>query len=256
MSYTGKVALVSGGTRGIGFNVSKSLIEKGVFCYITGRNKEDGLNAQEELGSNSRYVQLDVTNERAVIELFDLIRKEHGRLDLAVNNAGITTKRASVQELDLNEWNRVLQVNLVGPLLLMSHQIRLMALGEKGSIVNVSSCGGVLGQPRQSAYSTSKAALNMLTQVAAVESANPPEGKSVVRINAVCPGPTLGGMNTEERLRANPASTEEKIQSTAMKRFAEPEEITAAILWLLSEQSSYVTGTLLSVDGGFSAGKF
>lgn len=256
MSYTGKVALVSGGTRGIGFNVSKILIEKGVFCYITGRNKEDGLNAQEKLGSNSHYVQLDVTNERAVIELFDLIRKEHGRLDLAVNNAGITTKRASVQELDLNEWNHVLQVNLIGPLLLMSHQIRLMTLGEKGSIVNVSSCGGISGQPRQSAYSTSKAALNMLTQVAAVESANPPKGKSVVRINAVCPGPTLGGMNTEERLRANPASTEEKIQSTAMKRFAKPEEITAAILWLLSEESSYVTGTLLSVDGGFTAGKF
>lgn len=256
MNFSGKVALVSGGTRGIGFNVSKSLVEMGAFCYITGRNKEDGLRAQETLGRNTRYVQLDVTDDNVVNKLFSLIQTQHGQLNLAVNNAGVTTKRASVRELDLQEWTRVLNINLVGPLLLMSHQIQLMAQSEQGSIVNVSSCGGVLGQPRQSAYSTSKAALNTLTQVTAIECANPPEGQHVVRINAVCPGPTLGGMNTEERLSANPASTAEKIQSTAMKRFANPEEITAAILWLLSKQSSYVTGTLLSVDGGFSAGKF
>ncbi|VBB17006.1 SDR family NAD(P)-dependent oxidoreductase [Burkholderia stabilis] len=256
MTFNGKVALISGGTRGIGLSVAQALVDAGAFCYVTGRNEDDGRRAQERLGENGRYVATDVTDENAVAGLFDLIGSRHGRLDLAVNNAGVTTKRAAVRELDLKEWKRVLDINLVGPLLLMSHEIRLMARHERASIVNVSSCGGVLGQPRQSAYSTSKAALNMLTQVAAIESANPTEGQNVVRVNAVCPGPTLGGMNTEERLRANPESTQEKIQSTAMKRFANPEEITAAILWLLSEQASYVTGTLLSVDGGFVAGKF
>ncbi|WP_414440209.1 SDR family NAD(P)-dependent oxidoreductase [Burkholderia sp. 22PA0106] len=256
MTFKGKIALVSGGTRGIGLNVAQALVGAGAFCYVTGRNEDDGGRAQALLGENGRYVALDVTDETAVGGLFDLIESRHGRLDLAVNNAGVTTRRAAVRELDLKEWRRVLNINLIGPLLLMSHEIRLMARHERASIVNVSSCGGVLGQPRQSAYSTSKAALNMLTQVAAIESASPTEGQHVVRVNAVCPGPTLGGMNTEERLRANPESTQEKIQSTAMKRFANPEEITAAILWLLGEQASYVTGTLLSVDGGFVAGKF
>lgn len=256
MNFNGKVALVSGGTRGIGFNVSKKLVNEGAYVYFTGRNKEDGLRAQEELGQNARYVQTDVTDESAVDGLFDLIKEKHGRLDIAVNNAGVTTKRASVRELELDEWKRVLNINLVGPLLLMSRQIQLMSSVEGGSIVNVSSCSAVLGQPRQSAYSTSKAALNMLTQIAAVECANPPSGQQVVRVNAVCPGPTLGGMNTEAHLRANPEATEEKIQNTALKRFAKPEEVTEAITWLLSEQSSYVTGSLLSVDGGFSAAKF
>ncbi|EMT5587327.1 TPA: SDR family oxidoreductase [Providencia stuartii] len=256
MSYNGKIALISGGTRGIGLNISKRLIQQGAFCYITGRNEDDGLLAQKELGPNSRFIKMDVTDEKAVDELFSIIKSEHGRLDFAVNNAGITTKRALVRELDIKEWKRVLDINLIGVLNLMSYQIKLMSCNEHGSIVNVSSCGGIQGQPRQSAYSTSKAALNMLTQVAAIECANPEEEQHVVRINAVCPGPTLGGMNTEERLKANPASTEEKIQSTAMKRFANPEEITSAIFWLLSEESSYVTGSLLSVDGGFIAGKF
>ncbi len=256
MMFNGKIALVSGGTRGIGFNVAKRLVEEGAYCYITGRDEAHGRNAQEALGKSSCYVAVDVMNEVGVAGLFATIEKQHGRLDLAVNNAGVTTSRALVRDLNLSEWRRVLDINLVGPLLLMSHQIKLMSRDVGTSIVNVSSCGGVLGQPRQSAYSTSKAALNMLTQVAAVECANPASGHNVVRINAVCPGPTLGGMNTEERLRANPASTEEKIQSTAMKRFAKPEEISAAVIWLLSEQASYVTGTLLSVDGGFAAGKF
>ncbi|MCJ8507157.1 SDR family oxidoreductase [Rhizobium lemnae] len=253
--FEGKIILVAGGTRGIGLTVSRSLIDRGAFCYVTGRNASDGEEAERQLGANSRYVQADVTDEKAVSALFQLIEQQHGRLDGAVNNAGVTTKRASVRELDLAEWKRVLDINLVGPLLLMSREIPLLSRHEGGSIVNVSSCGGILGQPRQSAYSTSKAALNMLTQVAAIECAKPETGH-VVRINAVCPGPTLGGMNTEERLRANPASTEEKIQSTAMKRFAAPEEVSASILWLLSNQSSYVTGSLLSVDGGFTAGKF
>lgn len=256
MKFKGKVALVSGGTRGIGLNVSQKLIAEGAFCYITGRNKDDGCLAQEMLGENARYVQLDVTDEQAIERLFELILSEHGRLDLAVNNAGITTKRASVRDLDVKEWTRVLDINLIGPLMLMSKQIKMMSLNEQGSIVNVSSCGAILGQPRQSAYSTSKAALNMLTQIAAIETATPETGEYVVRVNAVCPGPTMGGMNTEERLRANPEATAEKIKNTAMQRFAEPEEVTASIMWLLSEEASYVTGTLLSVDGGFTAGKF
>lgn len=256
MNLTGKVALVSGGTRGIGLDVSRKLVEAGCFCYITGRNEQDGVSAQQQLGENSHFIRCDVTDEHSVNELFQTIRAQHGQLHFAVNNAGVTTRRAEILNLDFAEWQRVLNINLLGPLLCMSHEMKLMMGNNGGSIVNVSSCAGLLGVAEQSAYSTSKAALNMLTQVAAIECAQAREDRPQIRINAVCPGPTLGGMNSAENLQANPESTKHKLQVTAMKRFATAAEISAAILWLLSDGSSYITGTILAVDGGYSSGKF
>jgi NAD(P)-dependent dehydrogenase (short-subunit alcohol dehydrogenase family) len=256
MNFANKIALVAGGTRGIGLDVATKLVEAGARCYITGRNEEDGQAAERQLGAAGRFIRCDVTEPRGVAELFQLIRREHGRLDLAVNNAGVTTSRASVANLDFAEWQRVLSINLYGPLLLMSEEIKLMSLHPGGAIVNVSSCAGLLGVADQSAYATSKAALNMLTQVAALECAEGNAERAPVRINAVCPGPTLGGMNSEERLKANPESTQHKLRVTALKRFANPGEISSAVLWLASDAASYVTGTVLAVDGGYSAGKF
>ncbi|WDR34992.1 SDR family oxidoreductase [Pseudomonas serboccidentalis] len=257
MNFNAKIALVVGGTRGIGFDVSQKLIDAGCICYITGRNEDDGLTAQSRLGENCTFIKSDVTDEASVIELFRIINDKHGRLDLAVNNAGVTSRHAPIRDMDFPDWKRVLEINLLGPLLLLKHETNLISRHAGGSIVNVSSCAGLLGVAKQSAYSTSKAALNMLTQVCAIECAEEalPERHSI-RVNAVCPGPTLGGMNSEERLKANPESTKHKLQVTAMKRFANPGEISAAILWLLSDASSFVTGTVMPVDGGFSAGKF
>lgn len=257
MNFAGKIALVIGGTRGIGLDVSKKLIEAGCICYITGRNEDDGLTAQSMLGERCTFVRSDVTDEASVAALFEVIEGTHGRLDLAVNNAGVTSKHAFIRDMDFADWKRVLEINLLGPLLLLKHETNLMARHPGGAIVNVSSCAGLLGVARQSAYSTSKAALNMLTQVCAIESAMTDEpDRHPIRVNAVCPGPTLGGMNSEERLAANPESTRHKLQVTAMKRFAQPGEISSAILWLLSDASSFMTGTVLPVDGGYSAGKF
>lgn len=257
MNFTGKIALVVGGTRGIGLDVSKKLIEAGGICYITGRNEDDGLSAQSQLGDNCTFIKSDVTDENSVIELFRAINEKHGRLDIAVNNAAVTSKHADIRDLDFPAWKRVLDINLLGPLLLMSNEIKMISKHAGGAIVNVSSCAGLLGVAKQSAYSTSKAALNMLTQVCAIECAEDSlPDRHRIRVNAVCPGPTLGGMNSLERLQANPESTRHKLQVTALKRFASPGEISAAILWLLSDASSFVTGTVMPVDGGYSAGKF
>jgi len=257
MNFTGKIALVVGGTRGIGFEVSKDLIQAGCICYITARSEDDGLAAQRLLGEHCTFIKSDVTDEASVIELFQIINQQHGRLDLAVNNAGVTSKHTPVRDLNIADWQRVLKINLLGPLLLMKHEINLMSKHAGGSIVNVSSCAGLLGVANQSAYSTSKAALNMLTQVCAIECAEgAAPGCHPIRVNAVCPGPTLGGMNSEERLKANPESTKHKLQVTVMKRFANASEISSAVLWLLSDSSSFVTGTVMPVDGGYSAGKF
>ncbi len=257
ISFNDKVSIVTGGTRGIGFDVARSLIEAGSTCYITGRNEEDGIAAQKALGDKCIYVKNDATDEEAVQKLFCTIKDTHKRLDFAVNSVGITGKHNEVRNIDFPAWKEMLEVNLMGPLLLLKEEINLISEQPGGAIVNVSSCAGLLGVAKQSAYCTSKAAINMLTKICALECAEDKgPGEHSIRVNAVCPGPTLGGMNTEERLKANPESTKRKIQVTALKRFAKPNEISSAILWLLSDSSSYVTGTALPVDGGFSAGKF
>jgi len=120
----------------------------------------------------------------------------------------------------------------------------------------VSSCAGVMPMANQAAYVASKTALNALTQVAAMENACDSESRFAVRVNALAPGPTLGGMNSPERLAAHPENTQRKRDVTAMKRFAQPEEIADAIVFLLSKRSSYITGTVLSADGGYHIGKF
>ncbi|RJE77176.1 alcohol dehydrogenase [Pseudoalteromonas sp. MSK9-3] len=255
MKFLGKIALVVGGTRGLGLTIAKHITAQGAVCYITGRNVEDGEQAAKELGDNGRFVMCDATDLGAVENLFSIIKQEHGKLDLAVNNAGVTTPRSEIIDLDYAEWKRVLEINLLGPLLCMSHEMKLMAQ-DGGAIVNTSSCAGLMGVPQQSVYSTSKAALNTLTQVAAIECAQETENRKQIRVNAVCPGPTLGGMNTEERLKANPEGTKHKFKVTAMKRFAHADEVASAVTWLLSDESSYITGSIVPVDGGYSAGKF
>ena len=125
-----------------------------------------------------------------------------------------------------------------------------------GSIVNVSSCAGVMAMPFQAAYVASKAALNALTQVVAMENACDRDGMHAVRVNAVAPGPIMGGMNSPERLAANPTGTKRKINATAMKRFGEADEVARAVLFLLGKEACFITGSVLSVDGGYHIGKF
>ncbi|WP_028303034.1 SDR family NAD(P)-dependent oxidoreductase [Oceanospirillum maris] len=257
MDFSNKVVLVAGGTRGIGLTVAKALIDKGAICYITGRKIEGGLLAREYLGDNCIYIQNDATDENSVRELSTKIEKDHGSLNFAVNCVGATGNHQPIRDFKFDDWRQIFDSNLIGPLLLLREEIKLIEGNVNGAIVNVSSCGGILGTENQSAYSSSKAALNMLTQVCALECSIPKEnGRNTIRINAVCPGPTLGGMNSKERLEANPESTKRKMQITALKRFADPQEIASTILFLLSEDSSYMTGSVLPVDGGFSAGKF
>lgn len=255
MNFENKIAVVVGGTRGLGLNITKRIVEAGAICYFTGRNAQDGEVAAKELGDKAKFIVCDATDPNAVEALFAVIKQEHGRLDLAVNNAGVTTARSEIIDLNFAEWKRVLDINLLGPLLCMSHEMKLMAK-TGGAIVNTSSCAGLMGVPEQSVYSTSKAALNMLTQVAAIECAQDTDSRKRIRVNAVCPGPTLGGMNSEQRLRDNPEGTKHKLKVTAMKRFAQADEISSSVLWLLSDQASYITGTVMPVDGGYSAGKF
>ncbi|MBY6242611.1 SDR family NAD(P)-dependent oxidoreductase [Methylosinus sp. Sm6] len=255
MPFKGKTSLVVGGTAGLGFEIARKLLELRSHIVIMGRQKEKGEAAAAALGDGVRFLECDVGDVRRVDAAFDALA-DRSELHFAVNNAGVTGLHAPIRRMEPSDWDRLISVNCSGPFYCLRREIALIRRAAGGAIVNVSSCAGRLAIPNQAAYVSSKAALNILTQVAAIENATDHDGGFAVRVNAVAPGPILGGMNTAERLAANPEGSRRKIEVTAMKRFARPEEVVDSILYLLGPGAGYITGAVLDVDGGYHAGKF
>ncbi len=254
--FMDKVCLVTGGTSGIGERVSERLIECGARLLVLGRDLDKGGSLADRLGPQCRFIECDVADAKQVEKTFDQIREHYGRLDCAFNNAGVTARYGAVADSCADDWARVIGINLNGTYHCLRQELRMMvAQGGTGSIVNTSSCAGVVPIAGQVAYVASKHAINAMSQVAALEYAKTADG-GCIRVNAVAPGPILGGMNSEERLKASPENTQRKIAVTAMKRFGTADEVANAVLWLLSEQASYVTGMIMPIDGGYGSGKF
>lgn len=256
MTFKDRNCVISGGTSGIGLVVAQQMVLAGANVIILGRDQNKGRKAIEILGSEAIFIVCDVSDSQSVDAAFDEIERRFEHLEFAVNNAGVTAPYAPISEISVSDWDRVMRINASGPLYCLRRELKCIRRAQGGAIVNVSSCAGVVAIAHQAAYTASKAAVNALTQVAAMENATDDEQGFAVRVNAVAPGPTLGGMNSLERLAANPVGTQRKKDATAMKRFANPEEIANSIMYLLSSKSSYITGTILSVDGGYHIGKF
>lgn len=255
MRFKGKKCLITGGTSGVGLTAAELLLKEGAKVIILGRDKKKGEDVIKQLNGEVVFIQCDVSDHYKVKDVFNKIVKSYGTIDCAFNNAGITSMYGKIGELPFENWQEVMKVNLDGIYNSLYHELNLMSEGNGGSIVNMSSCVGITPIGFQSAYVTSKYAINGLTKAAAIEYANLNSGK-IIRVNAIAPGPILGGMNSEEKLKANPEKTKKKIEVTAMKRFATPIEVATVVLWLLSEDSSYITGSIIPVDGGYNAGKF
>ncbi|HHR5860541.1 TPA: SDR family NAD(P)-dependent oxidoreductase [Providencia alcalifaciens] len=254
-NFSDKICLVTGGTNGIGKRVSELLIEYQANVIIFGRNSTKGISLMNELGKNCYFIPCDISDPIDVKKAFDIIKSRYGRLDCAFNNAGITANYGTIIDSDINDWINVMNTNVNGTYYCMKYELQLMQMNSTGSIVNSSSCVGILPTGGQAAYATSKQAINAITQISSIENAKLNNGGSI-RINSVAPGPILGGMNSSEKLNAAPKNTERKINATAMKRFGSLDEIAKSVIWLLSEHSSYITGAILPVDGGYSSGKF
>jgi NAD(P)-dependent dehydrogenase (short-subunit alcohol dehydrogenase family) len=254
--FSGKICVVSGGSSGIGLTVAQRLHGEGAYVILMARNADAGEAASTSLGGSAEFIQCDIADPDQVEQAFRHTAERHGRIDCAFNNAGVTAQRGRVAESNADNWRAVMRTNVDGNYYCMKHELAIMSANGGGAIVNNSSCASIMAIPGQAAYVASKFAINGLTQAAAIEYAEAEDGKAPVRINAVAPGPTLGGMNSEERLAQNPEATRRKIAVTAMKRFARPDEIANAVLWLLSDEASYVTGVVMPVDAGYSAGKF
>lgn len=246
----GKIALVTGAAKGIGFAIARRFAEEGASVVLAARTIEQASAAAAKIGSGVMGVALDTTSDAQWRDVVAKIDQHHGGLNVLVNCAGVTIG-ANLADTDDANWNQHMDVNLRGPFMGCRAAIGLMARDAKpGSIVNISSAFGIRVTPGFAAYSVSKAGLNALTRVFALECA---AQKLPIRVNAVIPG----GIETEmfeEELRRTGMEREKAYALFShihpMGRIGKPEEVADAALWLASDESSFTTGIELAVDGG------
>jgi NAD(P)-dependent dehydrogenase (short-subunit alcohol dehydrogenase family) len=242
----GKVVIITGGGTGIGRAAAIRLAAEGATVVICGRRAEPLAETQsviQKAGGRCETVQLDVSDTDAYTKAIADVARRHGRLDGLVNNAMSVTYK-SVLDTSLAEWNRDFAVNSAAVFMGTREAMRVMLPARRGSIVNISSANGVRAMPGMSSYSASKAALIHFSAVAAMEAA--PYG---VRVNAIAPGQILTPA-VEDFVKGDPERAARSAAAIPMGRSGNPEELAAAILFLLSDDSTYVTGQCLCVDGG------
>lgn len=245
----GRAGLVTGSARGIGRASAVALARAGASVVVSDledarEEGEETVRLAEEAGGEARFVACDVSADADVAALVAATVVAYGRLDFAHNNAGIPGIGPLLADIAEAEFDRIVAVNLKGVWLAMKHEIGRMAAGSGGAIVNTSSVAGLVGGPSAGAYAATKHAVVGLTKSAALEYAD-----RGIRVNAVCPGAI--------RSRLTDALPEDALASglarQAIKRIGEPEEVAAAVVWLLSDDASFVTGSTVPVDAGLLA---
>ena len=243
------VVLITGALTGIGRATALAFAKEGARVVISGRRDEAGEKLLAEiraLGPEAEYWRSDVRHEDDVRDLVNKTVARFGRLDIAVNNAGTEGHPGPVTEQTVESYTAVFDTNVLGTLLSMKHELRVMIPQGRGSIVNISSAYGHVGAPGASVYVASKHAVEGLTKSAALEVAT-----SGVRVNLVAPGPIETGMLN--RFTGNAENKAGLVAEVPVKRIGTPEEIADTIVFVASDKASYMTGTSVSVDGGMLA---
>ena len=246
---TGKVCLVTGGGSGIGRAAALRMAEEGAAAVVIAGRREAEIEAAaaacRALGAQALAVRTDVTQEDAVVRLVATTLEHYGRLDAAFNNAGFQERRAPLEQQGMDVYDSVFDTNVRALFLCLRHQLPAMLAQGRGSIVVNASVSGVRNpNPGFSLYSASKAAAISLTRSAAME--NAPRG---IRINAIAPGRVV----TDMMLRSGVGDVATVSAGLPLRRMGTPEEVAEAVVWLLSDASSYVVGHVLAADGGFLA---
>lgn len=244
-----KVVLITGALTGIGRATALAFARKGARLIASGRHDDEGQKLVGELrtlGAEAEFVRTDVRREDDVQSLVDHTVERFGRLDVAVNSAGTEGKPGPVTEQSAESYAATFDTNVLGTLLSMKHELRVMLAQGSGSIINMSSTFGHTGGAGASVYVASKHAVEGLTKSAAIEASG-----FGVRVNAVAPGPIDTGMLT--RFTGSDEKKAGLIAGVPLKRVGKPEEIAESIVFLSSEKASFITGATIAVDGGKTA---
>ena len=249
----GKVAIVTGAAQGIGLATSRLLAKEGAMVAVTDIQADAGHKAVEEInqtGGTAQFWQLDTTDEQAIKKVFAEVVNAYGHLDVLVNNAGISGVNKPTHEVTLEEWNRVISINLNGGFLCTKHAIPYMKSAGGGSIINLSSIYGLVGAADSPPYHASKGGIRLMSKTDAMIYA--PDG---IRVNSVHPGFIWTPM-VEDFLRSQGDLAEGRRQIDELHpigHMGEPDDVAYGILYLGSDESKFVTGSELVIDGGYTA---
>ena len=244
----GKVALISGGARGQGACEGRLFAQEGAKVVLTDILDEEGEAVAAEIrqqGGDAIYVRLDVTQEQQWQDVIQATVDRYGKLDILVNNAGIFPM-VRVEDTSVELWEQVMDINVTGVFLGTKHAIPAMRAAGGGSIINISSVAGLVGGSRAAAYSASKGAVRILTKGTAVQYA-----ADGIRANSVHPGIIVTQMT--EELLSDESAREQRLTGTPIGRFGTVDDVAYGVLFLASDESSYVTGSELVIDGGSTA---
>jgi NAD(P)-dependent dehydrogenase (short-subunit alcohol dehydrogenase family) len=245
-----KVAIVTGGTSGIGRETAVLFAEAGAKVVVAGRREAEGKEVVDQIRAakgEAFFVKTDVSKAADVEALVHKTVEKYGRIDTAFNNAGVEGNWTPLVDMAEEDWDRVIDTNLKGVWLCLKYEIPQMLKNGGGTIVNMSSVAGLMGTPAAAHYGASKHGVNALTRTAALEHA-----QHKIRVNAVCPAVIETPMG--ERLFGSPEVRPHAVAMHPIGRFGTPREVAEAVLWLASDKSSFMTWHYIVLDGGFLAG--
>ncbi len=252
MDFQKKITLITGAASGIGRAAALAFAEKGAIVIVSDVNEKGGAETVAQIeaaGGQSIFIKTNVAVFTEVEKMINQIVVKYGRLDIAVNNAGIGGQLGKTADASIENWERVMSINSTGVFYCLKSEITQMLKQGGGVIVNTASIAGLKGLPNSSAYTASKHAVVGMTRSAAMEYAT-----KNIRINALCPAFTVTALFDPQMMDNHKAGISEKLKAAIpMKRFGKVNEQVNALLWLCSDQSSFVTGLALPIDGGVTA---